>query len=176
MTFSPPSPAKQVCLYQMMSDDGVTMDGFALAGDWTYVTDMEAAPLGSLPSGSWFGHWHLPADFPRQAWIVSVKFFCDGPRAGGGWNEVVVWVDPHGVAYRSANPPGAQNSDYHRDIDLFHRNFAGVPFMDKDETRYPVLFNRDPYDGQPGDLLLLELTNSQPMSWCGVGIGYLAAP
>lgn len=84
--------------------------------------------------------------------------------------EGMVWVDPGGLHFSTATPPGAENSDYSK-LNVVMHEFNPNPMLNYDtkDCRYPIPFNRD-----AGDKLAIQVNNADALNWLGVSIQYLS--
>src|SRR5258708_36680738 len=84
-------------------------------------------------------------------------------------NETMMWVDPGGLHFSTASPPGAENSDY-GPLKIIMHKYSSEPLFDYDTKIMPYAI---PLDRDSGDKLAVQISGSDTVNWVGLGISYL---
>lgn len=114
------------------------------------------------PFASVDAEWDIREYFYRS--LTSAKFLASRSNM-----ETMMWIDPGGVHYSTANPPGAENSDY-SNLQVILHQFDPRPMFNHDtgDMVHPMPLDRD-----AGDKLALQFNNADALNWAAVMISYL---
>jgi hypothetical protein len=86
--------------------------------------------------------------------------------------ETMMWVDPGGVRFSTANPPGSETgADISRTAVIMHE-FTSNPMMNYDtgDLHYPIALDR-----MAGDKLAIQFNNSDALNWAVISLSFLAS-
>ncbi len=120
--------------------------GAAANAQTQWLTDLANPPTDV--NGITFKQLVLPPWFPRKTMLSYIWISCEGniPDSPGWLTETTCWVDPGGVGFSTGVPPGSENSNFSRDIMLYHGVTTDRWVVDDRRIDPPVAFNRDAGD------------------------------
>ena len=142
------------------------------SGGWQWVSDQDPNTIPFTPAvGLQQRALHLPAWFPRKAYLSGVEVALFTPEISSSLSEIGGYVDPGGHFFHSGTPNGAEaGSNFVDTISLFHETmYPGVQTAKwHRDYQTPILLDRD-----AGDLFCVKAGFSAGNMGVFVGFRFL---